>query len=47
MAKDKAAKKDTKSTKAYGPAVVLKPVLIGAFVLVLVNAALPMVLGGS
>lgn len=47
MAKDGAAKKDKESAKRYGPAVVLKPVVIGLFVMLLLNAVLPVVLGGS
>lgn len=47
MAKDGAAKKGKESAKHYGPAVVLKPVAIGLFVMLLLNAVLPVVLGGS
>jgi hypothetical protein len=36
-----------KKAKVYGPSTVLKPVIIGMFVLTLLQTVLPIALGGS
>jgi len=45
-AKAKTAKGKGAKGRAYGPATVLKPVLVGGLVLVVVNVVLGAVLGG-